>query len=150
MWRCISVSDAPSSMVSPSVSSTWRTGLTSVGIALVANLVVLGVARLAGADMLVQRSETVTAMMIGVGPVSVLTVGPMLLATLLLLPLRRWGARAWHALAVTGLVVALVTVPAPFTMLAEGSTRVALALMHVIAGVVWFIVVRRAARRAQA
>lgn len=43
-----------------------------------------------------------------------------------------------------GLVIALVTVPAPFTVLAGTSTRVALALMHLVAGAAWFAVVRRA------
>lgn len=131
----------------PSAGATWRSGLTSAAVALVLNLVILAVARLAGADMLMQRDETVAAMSIGVGPVATFTVVPMLLATALLLPLRRRGARAWRALATAGLVVGIVTVPLPFTVLAEGSTRGALAVMHVVAGVVWFVVVRRAADR---
>lgn len=136
-------STAGQSNFSPSAGHTFRTGLTSVAIAVALNLVVYGAARLAGADMLMQRSEAEPAMEIGIGPVATLTAVPMLLATLLLLLVRRWGARAWTVLAITGLVVGIVTVPLPFTVIAEGSTRVGLALMHVVAGAVWFIVVRR-------
>jgi small-conductance mechanosensitive channel len=121
--------------------------LTSAAIALAGNLVVLVVARLTGADMLVQRDQATAPMTIGVVPVALTTVAPTLLATALLQATRRRGPRAWRALAVAGLVVGIVTVPAPFTLLAETSTRVPLALMHVITGAVWFTVVRRAAAR---
>lgn len=129
-----------------SSGDTWRTGLLSIAIALPANLLVLGLARLAGADMQVRPDRTAAAMTIGIGLVTVSTVLPMLLATTALLPLRRWGPRAWHALAWTGLVIGLVTIPVPFTMVSEWSTQAALALLHVVAGLSWFVVVRRSAR----
>lgn len=125
---------------------TWRTGLLSIAVAVTANLLILGLARLAGADMQVRPDPSMPAMTIGIGLVAVSTVLPMLLASVALLPLRRWGSRAWRALAWTGLVVGLLTVPAPLTMVAEGTTQAALALMHVIAGLSWFVVVRRSAR----
>lgn len=131
----------------PGAARAWRVGLTSGGAALAVNAVVFAVARGAGADMLVRREVREPAMAIGLGTVAVMTLVPMLAATLLLLVLRRWGPRSWRALAVVGLMIALVTVPAPFTMLAGTSTQVALALMHVVAGVAWFVVVRRAATR---
>lgn len=135
------------SAFAPGAAWTWRTGLTSGAAALAANAVVFAVARAAGADMLVRREVSEPAMAVGLGTVAVMTLAPMLAATLLLLAVRRWGPRSWRALAVIGLVVALVTVPAPFTVLAGTSTQVALALMHVVAGVAWFAVVRRAATR---
>ena len=134
-------------LVRPSAASTWRTGAASAAAALAGNAVLLVVARAAGADLLVRRALGEPAQGVGLGAVAVMTLAPVLLATLVLLLVRRWGARAWRALAVVGLVVALVTVPAPFTVLADTSTRVALALMHVVAGVAWFVVVRRAAAR---
>jgi len=134
----------------PGVWRAWRTGLASVGVALSANLVVLGLARLAGADMVVQPTQQAAAITIGVGAVAATVATPMLVATFLLLVVRRWGARAWRALATTGLVIGVVTVPAPFTVVAEGGTQAALASMHVITGLVWFVVVRRAAARAEA
>ena len=127
---------------SPSASYTWRTGLISISVALAANLALLAVALLAGAEMVAAQTS------IGATFVALNTVGPLLIATLILLPMRRRGARAWRALATTGLAVGFVTSPAPFTVSAEDSTRLALAAMHVITGVIWFLVVRRAAARA--
>lgn len=143
--RARSVSDT--SAAGPTTGSTWTTGLTSAAIALAGNLAVLAVARLAGADMLVQRDEATASMTIGVVPIALTSVVPTLLATVLLLATRRRGPRAWRALAATGLVVGIVTAPAPFTMLAETGTQVSLALMHAVTGGVWFAVVRRAAAR---
>ena len=131
----------------PSAASTWRAGLTSATAALAVNAVVFATARAAGADMLVRHTIGEPPMVIGLGTVAVMTLAPMVAATLLLLVLRRWGRRSWRALAVIGLVIGLVTVPAPFTVFADTATRGALALMHVVAGVSWFVVVRRAASR---
>lgn len=128
-----------------SAVGAWRAGLTAIAGALVTNVIVVVVARALGADMLVRTDLTQPAMAVGFGMVALLTVVPMLLGTLLLLPLRRRGAKAWRVLAVVGLVVALVTVPAPFTVLAQAGTQVALASMHVVAGVAWFVAVTRAA-----
>ena len=130
----------------PSAGRAWRTGLIITGTALVANTVVLAAARMAGADMIVQR-DAATAVTIGVGSVALMTALPIMLATILLLALRRRAARAWGALAVMGLLVGLVTAPVPLAVTAEASTSTALALMHLTTGVVWFVVVRRAATR---
>ncbi len=139
-----STSERTSPAFTPSAGRTWGTGLTSIGIALAANLAVLAVALQAGAEMVAAQTS------IGVFFVAANTVVPLLVATLVLLPLRRWGARAWRVLATTGLVIGLVSSPAPFTVSAEDLTRAALAAMHVITGVVWFLVVRRAPARAAA
>ena len=125
----------------PTAGRTWRIGLTSVSIALAANLAVYALALLAGAEM------TAGAMSINGFLVAANTVVPLLIATLLLLPLRRWGPRGWRVLATIGLALGLLSAPAPFTVASEGSTRFALAFMHVVTGVVWFVVVRRAATR---
>ena len=127
----------------PSAGRTWRTGLTSTCIAVAVNLAVLGVALRVGAAMVAAQNS------IGVFAVSVMTVVPLLVATLVLRTLRRWGARAWRVLATTGLAIGLLSSPAPFTVSAEDPTRVALAAMHVITGVVWFLVVRRAVAQAE-
>ncbi len=137
-------SERTSPAFTPSTGHTWGTGLTSIGIALAANLTVLAVALLTGADMVAAQ------MSIGAFFVAMNTVVPLLIATLVLLPLRRWGAGAWRVLATTGLAIGLLSSPAPFTVSAENSTRAALAAMHVITGVVWFLIVRRAAARARA
>ena len=69
----------------PSAGHTWRTGLTSIGIALAANLTILAVALLAGTEMVAAQTS------IGVFFVAANTVVPLLVATRVLLPLRRWG-----------------------------------------------------------
>ena len=56
------------------------------------------------------------------------------------------GARAWHLLAAVGLAIAVVTVPAPFTVLTQTGTQVSLACMHLTAGTAWLLLVRRAAQ----
>ena len=139
-------STAPSrpATFAPTAALAWRTGLTSAAVALTADAVVVAVARAAGADLLVRRELSEPAMTVGPGTVAATTLVPMLGATLLLLAARRWGPRSWRALASVGLVVGLLTAPAPFTVLAGTSTQMSLALMHVVAGVVWFVVVRRA------
>ena len=85
-------------------------------------------------------------MTIGIPMIASMTSAPILVATGLLLALRRNGMRVWGHLGTLGLVVALVTVPAPFTVLASISTQVALASMHVVTGLAWFFVVRRVVR----
>lgn len=124
----------------------WRAGLIASAAALAADITLLYLARGLGADMAVRRAETEAVMTIGIGTVTLMTLLPMLVATLLLPLLHRWGPRAWHLLAAVGLLVAMVTVPAPFTMLAQTGTQVVLACMHLTAGIAWFVVVRRAAR----
>ncbi len=136
--------DAPSVMLP--AARGWRAGLIATATALAANIALLYTARGLGADMAVRRVETEAAMTIGIGTVTLMTLLPMLLATALLLPLRRWGPRAWRLLAAVGLVIAVVTVPAPFTVLAQTGTQVSLACMHLTAGIAWFLLVRRAAR----
>lgn len=128
-----------------SAATTWRTGLTVAGIALVANLLVLVAARALGADFLVQQTPDAAATEVSFVMVAVMTVVPVLVATALLLVLRRWGARAWRTLAAVGLALGLLTVVMPFTVDATTGTQVGLALMHVVVGVVWFVLVRRAA-----
>lgn len=129
----------------PLLSGAGWVGLTSIAVTLTANLGVLGVAQLAGADMAVQRSQT-EQFTVGPGSVAMMTVAPLLIATILLLPLHRWGPKAWHGLAWTGLLIGVVTVVMPLTSTAAVGSAAALALMHLVVGVVWFITVRHAAR----
>ena len=144
MHPLTSTATAPHAPASPAARDTWRTGLTSAAAALAGNAAVLVAARSAGADMVVRREVTEPAMAIGIGTVAMMTLGPILVGTLVLLRARRWGARAWRTLAVVGLVVGVVTAPAPFTVLAGTSTQVGLAVMHLVTGLVWFAVVRHA------
>ncbi|GEA86558.1 DUF6069 family protein [Cellulomonas cellasea] len=140
-----SVTTRPSAPLQVSAATTWRTGLVAAGIAGLANLVVLAVAGALGADLLVRQTPDAAANEVTFGMVAVMSVAPIVLATVVLLVLRRWGAWAWRALAAVGLALGLLTVPMPFAVDATTGTQVALATMHVVAGVVWFVLVRRAA-----
>ena len=124
----------------------WRTGAWTAGIAIVINLIVLGLGRLAGADMSVQPPGSPAPMTIGVVQVVATVLVPLLVATVLLIAVRGRGARAWRLLAAVGLGVGLITVAMPLLATATAATTVALATMHVVTGLVWFILVWRAAR----
>jgi Family of unknown function (DUF6069) len=112
-----------------------------------ANLAVLGVARLEGANMVIQTSVSRPAVHISIVLVIVTTLFPVLIGTLALIPARRWGSRGWRALAAAGLALGVLSVVLPLAMEAGPGTRLALASMHVIAGLTWFLIVRRAATR---
>jgi hypothetical protein len=132
---------------SPDVADAARAGATSAGVAIAANLAVFGVATLAGADMVVRQSASQPAMHISSLLVTVTVLVPVLAGTLLLLPARRWGTRGWLALAAAGMALGVLSVVIPLAMEVEPGTRLTLASMHVITGVSWFLVVRRAATR---
>lgn len=144
----MSVPARTSAPLAAGAATTWRTGLVAAGIAGLANVVVLVSAGALGADLLVRQTPDAAATEVSIGMVAVMSVAPVVLATVVLLVLRRWGARAWRVLAAVGLALGLLTVPMPFTADATTGTQVALALMHVITGVVWFVLVRRAAEAA--
>lgn len=132
---------------SPSVGSVARVGAASASGALAANLATLGIAKLAGADMLVRQDADQPAMQVGIILVVLTTLLPLLPATLLLIPARRWGARGWRALAAAGLAIGVLSVVMPLAMQAGPGTQLALASMHVITGVAWFVVVSWACAR---
>ena len=129
-----------------SAGLAWRTGAWTAGIAIGINLIVLGVGRVAGADMSVQPPGSAAPMIIGVVPVVATVLVPLLIATALLIVVRRRGARAWRLLAAVGLAIGLITIVMPVLATATVATTVTLATMHVITGLVWFILVWRAAR----
>jgi len=129
-----------------SAALAWRTSAWTAGIAIAINLIVLGLGRVAGADMSVQPPGSPAPMTIGVVQVVATVLVPLLVATGLLIATRRRGARAWRLLAIVGLAVGLVTVAMPVLATATVATTMVLATMHVITGLVWIILVWRAAR----
>ncbi len=131
--------------VRPDLGRTVLVGATSALVALVANLAVLVIAVLTDTEMLVRPGADREPMQIGVVLVVVTTVLPLFVGTVLLLLARRWRLRGWLTLAVAGLVIGFISVVMPFSVPAEIGTRLALGLMHIITGVTWYVVVRRAA-----
>jgi Family of unknown function (DUF6069) len=112
--------------------------------ALLANLAAYAVGRVAGVDfdvvsMIGDRPETV-----GPRAIAVMTLAPWLVGSLTLVLTRRWAAGVWPWLGWAGAGLALVTVP--FFNQAELATKVNLAIMHMVAGGLWFGAVRHLAR----
>ncbi len=117
-----------------------RAGIVA-GAALIVNLLILTLARLFGADMLVDQGGE--GIEIGYLPVAISSVAPVVVGGLLLLVARR-HPKGLRLMAAIGLVVALVSVVAPVLAALGVGTAVALSLMHVVVGVIWFVVLRRA------
>lgn len=122
--------------------------LISVGVAAVLNLVVLAVLAATGADLSVTMAGGPGTLAIDAVAVIAATVAPLLLAGLVATAilrrvpsLRRWAAWA-------GLALALVSVIAPLTLQVDAATRAGLAVMHVVAGVAWFVALTAPARAA--
>ena len=95
--------------------------------------------------MLVAQSSDAATTQVGVGLVVLMSVTPALLGGLALQFAARRGVRAWRAVGWLGLALGLLTVPMPLTVQASVGTTVTLSSMHVIAGLVWFAAIRRAA-----
>ncbi len=125
--------------------SPWRTALAAAVVIAATNLVVLAVGHLLGADMLVAQSADAATTQIGVGSVLLMSLAPALLGGLALQLAARRDVRTWRAVGWLGLALGLLTVSMPFAVLASTATSVTLASMHVVAGLVWFAAIRRAA-----
>lgn len=123
----------------------WKAGVISTVLALAANLATLAVATAAGAEMMVQPAGATEAMAVGAWLVIVTTVVPLALGTVLLVLLRARGPKGWRLLASVGLAIGILTVVMPLTTTASAGTKTALAFMHVATGLIWYLVVRRAA-----
>lgn len=134
----------------PSRTEVGRAAVVRVGAvvavaAVLANLLSLLIGRLVGADMVIGQPDGPTQT-VGPVPVVVATLVGTVVGTVLLLLLGRRRRRVWTAVAIVGLVVGLATVLAPLSMPAETATHLTLAAMHVLTGLIWFLLVHRAAR----
>lgn len=113
-------------------------------VALVLNLVAYAVASAADATWFANN------MTIGWYMVVFATLIPMAVGAGVIILLARKWATAPRAMAWTGLAFALVSLPGPFLLSSDAPTSFALASMHVITGVAWFVAVlpRRAISKA--
>lgn len=127
----------------PTVKGALNIGLTAAIGAVAGNLLVLLGGRLAGADMSVLQPGASEPLELGVAVVALMTALPLTLGTAALALATRWGRRGWTILGWLGLAVGLLTTVSPFTVEASTATAVTLAFMHVMPGVVWFLLVRR-------
>lgn len=135
---------------------TNRTMAVCIGamaaIAAAINLITWLVAR-TQVDFVVRRDLAEATMIIGPVNVTLVTLAAYVLGGLLLLVVARrtrQPARSMRVIAWIGLGAAVLSAPAPLSVIADGGTRAALALMHVFAGVVWFVGLRQMAARSTA
>lgn len=129
----------PTATATPAVNAK-RIGLAALA-ALVLNLVAFAAASAADATWFANN------MTIGWYMVVFATLIPIAIgAGITVLLARKWAA-APRVMAWVGLAFALVSVPMPFLMSSDTPTSLALAAMHVITGIAWFVAVlpRRAA-----
>lgn len=147
MLEFINQLEAPVSATETTVSpvTTRRGGvglrrlLISVGVAVALNLAVLAVLALVGADLDVVVPAGPGAITIDAVAVIVSTAVPLLVAGLIAYAITRRfpGLRRWAAWA--GLALAVASLIAPLSLEADGATRAGLAVMHIVAGVAWFV-----------
>ncbi len=122
-----------------------RTSLAILGTSLGLNLLIWAGALLAGADFEVSRAGA-EPMTVGAVTIALMTVAPLLLGGVVLALATRRSPRALTVLGWLGLAIGILTAPMPFTMLAGTGTQVALAAMHVVTGVVWWLALPRSSQ----
>lgn len=115
---------------------TARRMSIAICIAIVLNLVIFAIGSAAGATWLA-NGQTVSWVL-----VIIATVVPMVIGALITWLLSRGWAKAITVMAWVGLAFAVVTVPAPLLASTNRPTGVALAGMHVVTGIAWFIALR--------
>lgn len=125
-----------------SATDAARTTGLAAAAAAVGNLVVLAVATVLGADFDVVRPDGL-AFTVGVVAVLAMTVIPLAVGGVALAIAGRWGRRGWDALAWAGLAVGVLSIVMPLGAEASIGTKVGLAAMHALTGLVWFLLLRR-------
>ena len=126
-----------------------RTAVTATVSAAVVNLALLPLGEAAGASFLVpQRGQDGAVVQIGPGAVLLSTVLPLAVGLVVTaLVARRW-ARAAHLLRSLAIVVTVVSLAAPLATETDTSTRLMLAVMHLVVGGAYLAATRRQPRLA--
>lgn len=123
----------PTATSAPAVN-VKRIGLAALA-ALVLNLVAFAAASAADATWFA-NDMTIGWYMVVSGTLIPIAIG----VGITVLLARKWAA-APRVMAWVGLAFALVSVPMPFLMSSDTPTSLALAAMHVITGIAWFVAV---------
>ncbi|WP_199423115.1 DUF6069 family protein [Actinotalea solisilvae] len=130
-----------SAAVRPATITPARAAI-GVGAALVVNVLVFLAGDALGATFDVGQAQPASLVAVAVSTVVPLAIGLVVVG---LVARRRPSFRRFAAWA--GLVVAVLSTAAPFTMAAETTTAATLALMHLVVGATWFTLTRPAAAR---
>ena len=113
----------------------WRAALTAAAVATGANVVVYGLARLAGVSFLMTMMPGADPMVLPVGMVVTMSVLGATLGAIAFALLSRFGARGVTAFRALGIAFLLLSFGGPLSLEAtDAATKAALMLMHVVAG----------------
>ena len=113
----------------------WRATLTAAAVAAGANVVVYGLARLAGVSFLMTMMPGTEPIVLPVGMVVTMSVLGAALGAIAFAALSRFGARGVSAFRALGIVFLLLSFGGPLSLEAtDAATKAALMLMHVVAG----------------
>ncbi|RAE89345.1 hypothetical protein DN545_40425, partial [Burkholderia multivorans] len=77
-------------------------------------------------------------MHVGVGPVLLALLISVAIGTLTLAAVGRRRPSRWRFLAIVGFGLSIVSITAPLSAQATGTTTETLAAMHIVAGLIWF------------
>lgn len=122
-----------------------RFGLIAAFASLFANLLVYAIATRSGAGLGVHSGGTFVVLSPAV--IGVMSVVPVLLGAALTMMVGRKSTGAVGVMALVGLGIGVVTTVLPLTMGLGAAAKGSLALMHVLTGTIWWIVIGGAARR---
>lgn len=118
-------------------SKLWQAGLLAALLAVIGNLLVFFVSnQLLSSPLLIptQPGSTELAPLTAV-MVTVATIIPILGATILLSLLGRWVARPFTVFTIIAVLFLLISFGGPLSLPVDGTTKLILNLMHVVAGV---------------
>lgn len=140
------IADAPlaAPVARPSTSAVAVATARAAGVALVANVLVHTLARVAGVET-VLTPPGAAPVTVALAAVVTMTLGPVVLGGVVLALASRVAPAAARALPWLGLFVGLGSVVMPLSMGGALDARLVLAAMHVVAGVAWFVSTRRVA-----
>lgn len=140
--------DITDSQISPRRSGLawWQAIAAGVAATTALNLVVLLIARAAGATMVV-RQPGAADQRIDVAGVVLSSVVPLTAGTLLAAGLALWWSGFLRLAQVIGGGVGVVSAAGPLLSDADAATRVALAVMHVVVGVAVVVILEAIRRR---
>lgn len=126
----------------PTVSSLVAVTVRAAVVALVANVLVHTLAKVAGVETVLTPPG---AAPVTVAPFAVvtMTIIPVVVGGVALVLASRFSPGAVRALPWIGLVIGVATVVMPLSMGGALDGRLVLAAMHVITGIAWFASVRR-------
>ncbi|MGJ7559960.1 DUF6069 family protein [Brevibacterium casei] len=125
--------------------SVWSTGMVVFAAAGIVDGVIAVVAGSTGVEMTVVPQGG-PAMLVGVGAVLLALFISVAIGTLTLAAVGRRRSSRWRFLAIVGFGLSIVSIAAPLSAQATGTTTATLVAMHIVAGLIWFVALWQGAK----